>query len=126
MEEQEIYSVIGEQGFERLVAAFYRRIPQDHILGPMYAEDDDLGGAEQRLRDFLVFRFGGPPRYIEERGHPRLRMRHVRFPIAQSARDRWMELMSAALVEVNFPVEVEVRLRAFFDSTATFLINRPA
>ena len=126
MEENEIYSVVGEQGFERLVANFYRRIPQDDILGPMYAEDDDLGGAEQRLRDFLVFRFGGPPRYIEERGHPRLRMRHVRFPIAQAARDRWMELMSAALIEANFPVEVEVRMRAFFDSTATFLINRPA
>ena len=126
MEENEIYSVIGEDGFERLVAAFYRRIPKDDILGPMYAEEDDLSGAEQRLRDFLVFRFGGPPRYIEERGHPRLRMRHVRFPIAQNARDRWMELMSAALVEANFPVEIEVRLRAFFDSTATFLINRPA
>lgn len=126
MEENEIYSVIGEDGFERLVAAFYRRIPKDDILGPMYAEEDDFSGAEQRLRDFLVFRFGGPPRYIEERGHPRLRMRHVRFPIAQNARDRWMELMSAALVEANFPVEIEVRLRAFFDSTATFLINRPA
>ena len=126
MEENEIYSVIGEDGFERLVAAFYRRIPQDDILGPMYAEDDDLAGAEQRLRDFLIFRFGGPPRYIEERGHPRLRMRHVRFPIGQAARDRWMELMSAALIEVAFPVDVEVRLRAFFDSTATFLINRPA
>jgi len=126
VEENEIYSVIGEDGFERLVAAFYRRIPKDDILGPMYAEEDDLSGAEQRLRDFLVFRFGGPPRYIEERGHPRLRMRHVRFPIAQNARDRWMELMSAALVEANFPVEIEVRLRAFFDSTATFLINRPA
>lgn len=126
MEDNEIYSAIGEDGFERLVAAFYRRIPQDDILGPMYAEDDDLGGAEERLRDFLIYRFGGPPRYIEERGHPRLRMRHIRFPIGQAARDRWLELMSAALVEANFPVEVEVKLRAFFDSTATFLINRPA
>ena len=126
VEDNEIYSAIGEDGFERLVAAFYRRIPQDDILGPMYAEDDDLGGAEERLRDFLIYRFGGPPRYIEERGHPRLRMRHIRFPIGQAARDRWLELMSAALVEANFPVEVEVKLRAFFDSTATFLINRPA
>ena len=126
MEENEIYSAIGEDGFERLVAAFYRRIPPDDILGPMYAEEDDLEGAEQRLRDFLIFRFGGPPRYIEERGHPRLRMRHIRFPIGQAARDRWLELMSAALTEANFPVEIEVKLRAFFDSTATFLINRPA
>ncbi len=126
MDDSEIYSAIGEEGFERLVAAFYRRIPADDILGPMYAEDNDLAGAEERLRDFLIFRFGGPPRYIEQRGHPRLRMRHVRFPIGQAARDRWMELMDAALAEAAFPVEVEVKLRAFFDSTATFLINRPA
>jgi len=126
VDDSEIYSAIGEEGFERLVAAFYRRIPADDILGPMYAEDNDLAGAEERLRDFLIFRFGGPPRYIEQRGHPRLRMRHVRFPIGQAARDRWMELMDAALAEAAFPVEVEVKLRAFFDSTATFLINRPA
>ena len=125
VEDTDIYSVIGEDGFERLVAAFYRRVPGDDLLGPMYAEDNDLAGAEQRLRDFLVFRFGGPHRYIDERGHPRLRMRHARFPIGQAARDRWLELMSAALCEAAFPDEVEVRLRAFFDSTATFLINRP-
>jgi len=126
VDESDIYSAVGEEGFEKLVAAFYRRVPHDDILGPMYAEDNDLAGAEQRLLDFLIFRFGGPPRYIEERGHPRLRMRHVRFPITQAARDRWMELMNAALTEAAFPVEVEVLLRAFFDSTATFLINRPA
>jgi hemoglobin len=126
VEDNEVYSSIGEEGFERLVRAFYRRVPQDDILGPMYAEDDDLEGAEQRLRDFLIYRFGGPPRYIEERGHPRLRMRHIRFPIGQAARDRWVELMNAALAEAGFPVAVEVKLRAFFDSTATFLINRPA
>ena len=126
MDDDEIYPAIGEDGFQRLVAAFYRRIPQDDILGPMYAEDNDLPGAEQRLRDFLIFRFGGPPRYIEERGHPRLRMRHVRFPVGQAARDRWMELMTAALAEAAFPPEVDSKLRAFFDSTATFLMNRPA
>jgi hemoglobin len=90
----------------------------------MYAEDNDFAGAEQRLRDFLIFRFGGPPRYIEQRGHPRLRMRHVRFAIGQAARDRWMELMTAALADAAFPPEVEAKLRSFFDSTATFLINR--
>ena len=125
MDESAIYDLIGEDGFERLVAAFYRRVPHDDLLGPMYG-DDDLEGAEQRLRDFLIFRFGGPPRYLEERGHPRLRMRHARFPIGQAARDRWMELMGAALSEAGLPVEAEVTLRAFFDSTATFLINRPA
>ena len=124
MQENEIYSAIGEDGFDRLIAAFYRRIPQDDILGPMY-EKEDLAGAEQRLRDFLLFRFGGSMRYIEQRGHPRLRMRHIRFPIGQAARDRWMELMSAALNELSFPPEAQEALRSFFDSTATFLMNRP-
>jgi len=125
VEESEIYPAVGEDGFERLVAAFYRRIPRDEILGPMYAEDNDLAGAEQRLRDFLIFRFGGPQRYIEQRGHPRLRMRHIRFAVTPAARDRWMELMNSALAEAAFPAEIEARLRAFFESTATFLINRP-
>ena len=124
VEDGEIYSVVGERGFERLVSAFYRRVPQDDLLGPLYG-DEDLQGAEQRLRDFLIFRFGGPPSYIEQRGHPRLRMRHARFPIGQSTRDRWIELMDRALDESRFPAEVEAKLRAFFASTATFLINQP-
>jgi len=122
VDEQEIYSLIGEAGFERLVAAFYRRVPQDDILGPMYGEED-LPGAEQRLRDFLIFRFGGPPRYIQERGHPRLRMRHVRFAIGIAARNRWLELMNNAVDEAMLPPEAANVLRSFFDSTATFLIN---
>ena len=88
-------------------------------------EKNDLAGAEQRLRDFLLFRFGGDLRYVEQRGHPRLRMRHFRFPITRAARDRWMELMTAALAEANIPADAAVVLRAFFDSTATFLMNRP-
>jgi hemoglobin len=122
VDEQEIYSLIGESGFERLVASFYRRIPQDDILGPMYG-DEDLPGAEQRLRDFLIYRFGGPPRYIQERGHPRLRMRHVRFVIGIAARNRWLELMNNAVDEAMLPPDAANVLRNFFDSTATFLIN---
>ena len=74
------------------IAAFYRQVPGDPILGPMYPAHD-LAGAETRLRDFLVGRFGGPQRYIEQRGHPRLRLRHAPFPIDPAARDRWLELM---------------------------------
>jgi hypothetical protein len=81
-------------------------------------------GAEQRLRDFLVGRFGGPLRYIEQRGHPRLRMRHAPFPIDQSARDRWMQLMSNALDRSGFPEDVTDLLRTFLGNTATFMINR--
>lgn len=123
MSEAELYALIGEDGFHRLVAAFYRQVPKDPILGPMYPADD-LAGAEQRLRDFLIFRFGGSSRYIEQRGHPRLRMRHAPFPVTQAARDRWMLLMTGALEEANLPREVADLLRAFFDGTATFMINR--
>ncbi len=122
VEDYEVYSVIGEDGFARLIAAFYRRVPQDEILGPMYG-NHDLEGAEHRLRDFLVFRFGGPARYIESRGHPRLRMRHTRFHIDQVARDRWLSLMTAALEEASFSPEATDVLRTFFGQTATFLMN---
>lgn len=123
MEEYNVYSVIGEEGFERLVAAFYRRVPTDDVLAPMYA-GRDLAAAEQRLRDFLVVRFGGPSRYLDQRGHPRLRMRHMPFAIDQKARDRWFNLMSAALEEAKLPAGAEGVLRAFFESTASFLINK--
>ena len=123
MEESDIYSRIGEEGFEQLVAAFYRQIGSDEILGPMYPQDD-LHGAEQRLRDFLIFRFGGPQRYIEQRGHPRLRMRHAPFKVDQSARDRWVQLMDKAFEEAALPTDVEQILRPFFESTATFMINQ--
>jgi hemoglobin len=124
MEEQEIYTVIGFDGFERLVAAFYRQIPADEVLGPLYTSHD-LRGAEQRLRDFLLFRFGGPSTYLETRGHPRLRMRHAPFAVTAAARDRWIQLMNRAVDEARLPVDVDQALKSFFASTATFLINRP-
>jgi hemoglobin len=123
VEDHNIYALIGEQGFERLVGAFYKQIPGDDVLAPMYA-GRDLKEAEQRLRDFLVVRFGGPARYLEQRGHPRLRMRHNPFPIDQKARDRWVQLMNAAFLEAQLPAEAEQLLREFFGATATFLINR--
>jgi hemoglobin len=123
VDDQEIFAAVGEDGFRRLVAAFYRQVPGDAILGPMYPPDD-LAGAEQRLRDFLVGRFGGPPRYMEQRGHPRLRMRHAPFAVDKAARDRWLELMSLALDEAQFPPEVDALLREFFGAVATMMINR--
>ena len=124
MDDSEIFQAVGEDGFKRLVAAFYRQVPGDDILGPMYPPDD-LAGAEQRLRDFLVGRFGGPPRYIEQRGHPRLRMRHAPFAINSRARHRWVELMSRALDEAQFPQEVDLTLRPFFKDVASMMINTP-
>ena len=124
MQEQDVYTAIGEEGFARLVAAFYAQVPHDEVLSPLYPPHD-LAGAEQRLRDFLIYRFGGPQAYIEQRGHPRLRMRHAPFPIGAAARDRWVQLMDRALEQAALPEEARQVLRSFFDSTATFLMNRP-
>jgi hemoglobin len=123
MNEEDLYPAIGDEGFQRLVRAFYAQVPDDDVLGPMYPAHD-LAGAEQRLRDFLIGRFGGPPRYIEQRGHPRLRMRHAPFAIDAAARNRWVQLMDRALDEARLPEDVTALLREFFHSTATFMINR--
>jgi len=124
MQEADVFARIGEEGIARVVAAFYRQVPQDDVLGPMYPPGD-LAGAETRLRDFLIYRFGGPIRYREQRGHPRLRARHAPFGINRKARDRWMQLMSHAIAEAALPAEVEDAMRGFLDGIATFLINRP-
>ncbi|HEY8665760.1 MAG TPA: globin [Tepidisphaeraceae bacterium] len=120
--EHQIYSIIGEAGFTRLVAAFYRRVPADDILSPMYP-NHDFAGAEQRLREFLIQRFGGPDSYSQRRGHPRLRMRHNPFKIDQRGRDRWISLMEAALQDAELPLEVHPPLLQFFHQAATFMIN---
>jgi hemoglobin len=123
VEEAQVFAVIGEDGFRRLVQAFYAQVPGDDVLGPMYPAGD-FAGAEQRLLGFLIFRFGGPQTYIEERGHPRLRMRHAPFAIGQAARDHWMELMTRALDQAQLPTEARLVLEGFFAHTATFLMNR--
>ena len=118
----DLYATIGEAQIARLVASFYSQIAADDILGPMYPSGD-LAGAEQRLRDFLIGRFGGPQRYIEQRGHPRLRMRHAPFRIDQCARDRWIVLMTQALDQCALSAEAREAVLDFFSTTATFMIN---
>ncbi len=114
---------LGGDGFVKLVAAFYRRVRVDDLIGPMYPPDD-WEGSEKRLADFLIFRFGGSDRYIQERGHPRLRMRHIPFSIGEAERDRWLELMGGAMDEVGVSGEARVNLGAFFDQVADFMRNR--
>ncbi len=122
IDEGKLYEEIGEDGFARLVRAFYAQVPGDDILGAMYPAHD-LAGAEQRLRDFLIGRFGGPDRYIQQRGHPRLRQRHAPYVVNQQARDRWVALMNRALDEARLPAGATRILRAFFDEAATFMMN---
>ena len=124
MDETDVFAAIGEEGFRRMIAAFYRQVPGDEILGPMYPPGD-LAGAEERLRDFLIGRFGGPQRYVERRGHPRLRMRHMPFAVNPAARQRWLELMANALDEARLPQDVDAYLREFFDGVSAMLVNRP-
>lgn len=119
-----VFELVGGDAIAAMVAAFYRAVPADPILGPMYPAHD-LAGAEQRLRDFLVYRLGGPPTYLHQRGHPRLRMRHAPFAIDRRARDRWVEIMTAAMAAANLPAEVQRYLVTFLGDIATFLINRP-
>jgi len=123
LDEGQVYARIGEEGFARLVRAFYAQVPGDDILGPMYPAED-MAGAEERLRDFLVGRFGGPPRYMEQRGHPRLRMRHMPFAIDVTGRNRWVALMDRAMVEAQIPEEAAAVLTPFFHHMASFMINR--
>ena len=120
----QLFSLLGEAGFARLVAAFYRQVPTDDILGPMYHKRD-LAAAETRMREFLIQRFGGPDWYSQKLRAPRLRMRHAPFHIDRRARDRWMLLMENALAEVKLHENTVPVLRKFFDDAATFMINQP-
>ncbi len=123
-EVHEICDRLGEARLAEVVAAFYRRVPEDDVLGPMYP-DGDFAGAETRLCSFLVYRFGGAADYLEQRGHPRLRIRHAPFPVTSQARDRWVQLMEAAVSECEIPREVADVMNQFFTATASFLMNSP-
>ncbi|MFT5905117.1 MAG: hemoglobin [Cryomorphaceae bacterium] len=122
MNEAEIFKQIGVPGITDMCAAFYKKVPTDDILGPMYPKDD-LGGAEERLRDFLLFRIGSDNTYLEKRGHPKLRMRHAPFEINFRARDRWVKLMDEAMDEAGIPSDTAAALHTFFFQVADFLRN---
>lgn len=119
----ELYAELGEETLAEIVRGFYQHVAQHPLLRPMYPEED-LGPAEERLLMFLRGRLGGPPDYIEQRGHPRLRMRHMPFPIDRAARDAWMACMDLALEGVDLELQTHQTLRSFLDQVATFLINR--
>ena len=87
-EERSVYDIVGEKFFVDLVDAFYDGVETDPILIPLYPEGTETSGARHRLALFLVQYWGGPDTYMEERGHPRLRMRHAPYVIADRERDR--------------------------------------
>jgi hemoglobin len=111
----------GEAFFDDLVSRFYEGVANDPVLRPLYP--DDLEGPKEHLRLFLVQYWGGPPTYTEQRGHPRLRLRHSPFRIGLAERDAWLRHMLAALRESGAAPEDEQQMAEYFRSTATQLIN---
>ena len=112
----------GAPTFEALVHAFYEGVAADPQLRALYPEDD-LAPAERRLRMFLTQYFGGPTTYSEERGHPRLRMRHAPFPVTLDMRDRWMRHMLAAMDTLDLPEAQDEQMRDYFLRAAHMLVN---
>ena len=115
-------SVGGHEAFKRLVDEFYKGVANDPLLRPMYPEGD-LAPAAHRLTMFLEQYWGGPTTYQEERGHPRLRMRHVAFKIGPAARDAWIGHMRLALDTLALPPLLDAELWAYLDRAAQSLLN---
>jgi hemoglobin len=121
---QTLYDAVGgEAFFVRLVDAFYDGVATDPVLLRLYPEAPDLTGARQRLRLFLIQYWGGPTTYDDERGHPRLRMRHAPFAIGLAERDAWLRHMRAAISWADPPQPVAARLHAYFDMAADAMRN---
>ncbi len=112
----------GTPFFTRLVDHFYESVVTDPVLRPLY-DEDDLAGARERLRDFLVQYWGGPTTYSDERGHPRLRMRHAPFVIAEAERDRWLTHMRAAVLDASSDPTDRAELLAYFEMSAAAMQN---
>ena len=113
----------GRPTFEKLVRAFYDGIRTDEVLLPMYPEQPDLEGAIQRLTGFLEQYWGGPGTYNEQRGHPRLRMRHAPFKVNPDARDRWLMHMRAAVDTLELSPLHDATLWAYLDRAAQAMVN---
>jgi hemoglobin len=122
-DESTVVADLGKEGIAAMVAAFYRLVRQDDLIGTMYPPDD-WEGSEERLRDFLWFRIAQDPSYILKRGHPRLRMRHMPFRIDITARDRWLQLMGQAMDECRIAGSSREWLDRFFSQVADFMRNQ--
>ena len=112
----------GHDAFVRLVDVFYRGVAEDEVLRPMYPEED-LGPAKDRLTMFLEQYWGGPTTYSDERGHPRLRMRHQGFRVNPDARDRWIEHMRHAVAQQNLAPLHAVTLMDYLERAAYSMVN---
>ncbi|MET0475281.1 MAG: globin [Mycobacterium sp.] len=117
----------GAETFRTIVSTFYKLVRDDEILRPLYPEDD-LDGAEVRLRMFLEQYWGGPRTYSQQRGHPRLRMRHAPFRVGPFERDAWLRCMRTAVGEIDTETLDDAHRRAmldYFQMAAESMINSP-
>jgi hemoglobin len=122
--ETNFYELVGgEETFRRLVARFYAGVASDPVLREVYPEED-LGPAEERLRLFLIQYWGGPRTYSEQRGHPRLRMRHAPFAIGERERQAWLGQMWQALDSLQLPADQAATLWDYLEMAAFSLQNR--
>ena len=115
-------AVGGEQTFRRLVHSFYRRVAGDPVLRAVYPSKD-LGLAEEHLRLFLIQYWGGPTTYSQERGHPRLRIRHAPFKIGYAERDAWLKHMRHAVDTLELSPELDKMLWDYLERAALFMVN---
>jgi hemoglobin len=129
LRETTLYEQVGGSSFfEGLVDRFYDVVAGDPVLLPLYPEAPDLSGARRRLTLFLIQYWGGPTTYGDERGHPRLRMRHLPFAIGVAERDQWLAAMRTALdaVGADLPADLRDRLWDYLTMAAEAMRNRPA
>lgn len=119
-----VYDAVGgDDFFRRLVDAFYDRVEADEVLLGLYPDLEDLPGARERLYLFLRQFWGGPRTYTETRGHPRLRMRHLPYPIGPDARDRWLRAMRSAMDELDIDPAIDAVMWEYFVQSAEFMRN---
>jgi len=119
-----LYDAAGGMAFfERLVDRFYQGVAQDEVLAPLYPEAPDFSGARHRLTLFLAQYWGGPTRYNDERGHPKLRMRHFPFPVGPLQRDHWLQHMSDVVHSSGADVAIQAALLEYFVKAAEHMRN---
>lgn len=117
----------GAPFFEELTARFYRGVAEDPTLSALYPSDPAaFEAARAHLRDFLIQYWGGPTTYSDQRGHPRLRMRHAPFAIGAAERDAWLRLMRACVKEAGLSGLDEAQMLTYFEAAANHMVNQPA
>lgn len=121
-EERSVYGIVGPRFFVDLVDAFYDGVETDPVLIPLYPEGTKTSGARHRFALFLAQYWGGPDTYMEERGHPRLRMRHAPYVIADRERDHWLMHMAAAIEKTVVAVNEEDREHVTME-LANYMVN---